>query len=99
MIRALALLLLAFTTPAVAGPLDTAARDYVRLTLEAGTHEEGYVDAYYGPPAWAAEAKAHPRSVPALRREVERGRRRCARSTRRGSHPTSGCGARSCSAS
>ncbi len=70
--RLLALLALLIATPAAAGPLDGAARDYVRLTLEAGTHEEGYVDAYYGPAKWAAAAKAHPRSVPALRREAER---------------------------
>jgi hypothetical protein len=39
---------------------------YVRLTLEAGTHESEYVDAYYGPPTLQAAAKANPRSLPEL---------------------------------
>ena len=46
--------------------LDVIARDYVALILEIGEHEEGYVDAYYGPPEWAAAAKANPRTVPQL---------------------------------
>ncbi|MFN3620303.1 hypothetical protein [Sphingorhabdus sp.] len=36
---------------------------YIRLTLEAGTHEAEYVDAYYGPPALQTAAKANPRSL------------------------------------
>jgi hypothetical protein len=36
----------------------------VRLTLEAGEREPGYVDAYYGPAEWATAAKAKPREVP-----------------------------------
>ena len=44
-----------------AGPardsLDAIARDYVQLQLEIGEKEEGYIDAYYGPPEWQAEAK------------------------------------------
>jgi hypothetical protein len=57
--------------PAAASPrradnLDAIARDYVRLVLEIGEHDEGYVDAYYGPPAWRAAAHAHPRTVPQL---------------------------------
>jgi hypothetical protein len=48
------------------GPLDAIARDYVRLTLEAGEREPEYVDSYYGPPEWAAAAKANPRSVTQL---------------------------------
>ena len=39
---------------------------YIRLTLEAGTHEAEYVDAYYGPPALQAAAKANPRSLALL---------------------------------
>ena len=46
--------------------LDAIAADYVRLTLEIGEREPGYVDAYYGPPEWAEAAKAAPRDVPAL---------------------------------
>ena len=43
---------------------------YIRLTLEAGTHEAEYVDAYYGPPALQDAAKASPRSLPALTDEA-----------------------------
>ena len=38
---------------------------YVRLALEIGTHEEGYIDAYYGPPEWKTKPRrirARPRS-------------------------------------
>jgi hypothetical protein len=47
--------------------LDAIAEEYVHLTLEAGEHEAGYVDAYYGPKEWAVQAKRSPRPVPALR--------------------------------
>ena len=65
-------LLGACATAPVAAPeatgdsLDAIARDYVALILEIGEHEEGYVDAYYGPPEWAAAAEANPRTVPQL---------------------------------
>ena len=39
---------------------------YIRLTLEAGSHEAEYVDAYYGPPALLSAAKANPRSLAEL---------------------------------
>jgi hypothetical protein len=38
--------------------LDAIARDYVKLSLTIGEKEEGYIDAYYGPPELQAEAKA-----------------------------------------
>ena len=47
--------------------LDSIAEAYVHLTLETGEHEPGYVDAYYGPAAWAEQAKAAKRSLPELR--------------------------------
>ncbi|MEO8366666.1 MAG: hypothetical protein ABI538_10710 [Pseudoxanthomonas sp.] len=47
--------------------LDNIAEAYVHLTLEIGEHEPGYVDAYYGPAAWAQQAKASTRSLPDLR--------------------------------
>src|ERR1700761_5880516 len=50
--------------------LDPIARDYVRLSLEAGEREPGYVDAYYGPADWAPRAKAHPRDVAQLRTDA-----------------------------
>lgn len=51
--------------------LDAIARDYVQLTLEIGEREPGYVDAYYGPPEWAAMAKANPRALAVLRAETD----------------------------
>ena len=38
--------------------LDAIAEDYVKLQLAIGEKEEGYIDAYYGPPEWQAEARA-----------------------------------------
>ena len=38
--------------------LDSIARDYVLLSLTIGEKEEGYIDAYYGPPELQATAKA-----------------------------------------
>ncbi len=55
-----------------AGTMDAIAEDYVRLILEYGTHEDGYVDAYYGPEAVRLAAEARPRSLSALAREAER---------------------------
>jgi hypothetical protein len=53
-----------------AGPardsLDSVARDYVKLQLAIGEKEEGYIDAYFGPPEWQAEAKLAPRPLPEL---------------------------------
>jgi hypothetical protein len=46
--------------------LDQIAEDYVHLTLEAGERQPGYVDAFYGPKAWAEAAKAKPRTVAQL---------------------------------
>lgn len=47
--------------------LNPLAEQYVRLSLEIGTHEEGYIDAYYGPPEWKTEAEAHPRTTAELK--------------------------------
>jgi hypothetical protein len=71
MISLLCLLGACATAPAAApdasgDSLDGIARDYVALILEIGEHEDGYVDAYYGPPEWAAAAEANPRTVPQL---------------------------------
>jgi hypothetical protein len=46
--------------------LDAVARDYVRLVLELGARDDGYVDAYYGPAAWRTAAQTDPRTVPQL---------------------------------
>ena len=68
--------LLGASPVAAKSPLDAIARDYVRLTLEAGAREPEYVDAYYGPPALKATAEAHPRTVAELRAAAETLRQR-----------------------
>ncbi|MBL8551099.1 MAG: hypothetical protein JNJ73_14020 [Hyphomonadaceae bacterium] len=63
----------ASTRPAPpAAKLDSIAHDYVRLVLEIGAHEEGYIDAYYGPPELKTAAEAHPRSLADLREAADR---------------------------
>ncbi|AZS22725.1 MULTISPECIES: hypothetical protein [unclassified Caulobacter] len=73
---ALAVALAVLGAPALASPgseaLDRVAVDFVRLTLEAGEREPGYVDAYYGPKDWQDAAKAAPRPVSVLRKEADR---------------------------
>ncbi|MEQ1818735.1 MAG: hypothetical protein ABL871_08995 [Terricaulis sp.] len=59
----LAALLLAACAPRAEPDLSPFAEAYVRLALEIGTHEEGYIDAYYGPPEWKDEASASPRTT------------------------------------
>lgn len=49
-----------------ANELTAIATDYVKLTLELGEQEAGYVDAYYGPAEWAEMAKAKPRDIEQL---------------------------------
>ncbi|HEX8062382.1 MAG TPA: hypothetical protein VF535_04125 [Allosphingosinicella sp.] len=46
--------------------LDSIARDYVKLQLAIGEKEEGYIDAYYGPPEWQAEARTNAGTPAAL---------------------------------
>ncbi|HKX89440.1 MAG TPA: hypothetical protein VJM13_09535 [Sphingopyxis sp.] len=53
-------------TAASAQALDEIASSYLRLSLEIGTHEPGYIDAYYGPPELQKAADAAPRDKPAL---------------------------------
>ena len=53
--------------PAAVAALDPIARDYVSLILEIGEHEDGYVDAYYGPEELKTAAEANPRSVEQLK--------------------------------
>ena len=48
--------------PAPRSALDRIAQDYVRLVLEIGERDEGYVDAYYGPAEWREAARANPRT-------------------------------------
>ncbi|HYD89327.1 MAG TPA: hypothetical protein VEA80_17745 [Vitreimonas sp.] len=61
-------LALAACAPRPAAPdLNPLAERYVRLALEIGAHEEGYIDAYYGPPEWKTEAESSPRSTAELK--------------------------------
>src|SRR3546814_7430507 len=60
--------------------LKEVAAAYLILTLEAGAHEQGYVDAYYGPPKLIADALTAPRGVPVLEAEARRLIARIARS-------------------
>lgn len=67
--RALICTLFLAALTACASPLTITniANDYVRIALEINKLEEGYVDAYIGPPEWKAEIDAAPvRSVEAL---------------------------------
>jgi membrane dipeptidase len=52
--------------PATAS-LDAVAERYVRLALSARRFDEAFVDAYFGPEAWDADAQADARSLDELR--------------------------------
>jgi hypothetical protein len=52
-------------------PMNRIAEAYVKLVLAAGQHDADYVDAYYGPPEWKAEAEAKKRPLPEIRTEAE----------------------------
>lgn len=57
--------------PAERDPLGAVAERYVKLVLAVGRHDPGFVDAYYGPPAWKAESeKGEPRPLPELLAEA-----------------------------
>lgn len=45
---------------------DDLAREYVTLVLALGEHDDGYVDAYYGPPEWQAAMRQTPPSLEAI---------------------------------
>ncbi len=51
--------------------IDDIAGEYVRLSLQLNTHDEGYVDAYYGDPSWQAEAEASPASIPVIQQRAD----------------------------
>jgi hypothetical protein len=51
--------------------MNRAAESYVKLVLAVGQHDADYVDAYYGPPEWRAEAEAHKRPLSEIRAEAE----------------------------
>jgi len=69
--RAIAMMLVAVAfaacVPRPEPDLNPLAERYVRLQLEIGTHEEGYIDAYYGPAEWKTEAESAPRPIADLK--------------------------------
>src|SRR5689334_14806767 len=71
-IAVLALMLAACAPPPPPAPsLNALAEQYVRLSLEMGTHEDGYIDAYYGPADWKTQAEAHPRTTAQLKTAMD----------------------------
>lgn len=48
---------------ALAQSVDVSAEKYVKIVLDLGQHDGGYVDAYYGPASWAAQSKAQANSI------------------------------------
>lgn len=63
-------LVLLMPAPVVAGDLDAAAEEYVKLVLALGQHDSGYVDAYYGPPEWATGAEEEGLSLARIRTQA-----------------------------
>nr|WP_305121256.1 hypothetical protein [Microbulbifer elongatus] len=59
-------------TPEADDALDALAEQYVRLVLTLGNHDKSYVDAYYGPAAWRAEAGEDRASPAELANRAER---------------------------
>ncbi len=67
-----ALTLIGCAPPAPPAPsLNALAEQYVRASLEMGAHEDGYIDAYYGPPQWKTQAEAHPRTTAQLKTAMD----------------------------
>ncbi|WP_395844695.1 hypothetical protein [Archangium violaceum] len=58
------------TPSKIPSPLDAAAEQYVKLVLCLGEHGESEVDAYYGPEAWAEEARAARVTLEEIRRRA-----------------------------
>lgn len=54
------------TAPQRGESFNSLAEEFVKLTLVLGEREAGYVDAYYGPPEWQAQAKLDRRPLPEL---------------------------------
>jgi hypothetical protein len=75
--RLAAVLLLAATSAMPAqtrqpSPMNTIAERYVKLVLALGQHDADYVDAFYGPPEWKAEAERQKTPLPDIRTSAER---------------------------
>jgi hypothetical protein len=50
--------------------MNTIAEQYVKLVLAVGRHDAAYVDAYYGPADWKAEAERGKRPLADIQREA-----------------------------
>lgn len=50
--------------------MSSIAERYVKLVLAVGQHDAAYVDAYYGPPEWKAEAERLKRTLAAIDTEA-----------------------------
>jgi hypothetical protein len=74
LLAALALATLPAPSPSSpeAAKLDAVARDFVTMSLEVENYDPGFVDAYYGPPAWQEAAKTKPRTAEQLKAEAAR---------------------------
>jgi hypothetical protein len=61
------------TVPPVDNPgaMNAIAEAYVKLALALGNHDADYVDAYYGPPEWKAEAKKTKRTLAEIRTDAD----------------------------
>ena len=51
--------------------MDEIARDYVHLVLALGEHDDGYVDAYYGPAEWRTEVQSNLPSLEAIAADAD----------------------------
>ncbi|HMB93920.1 MAG TPA: hypothetical protein VKP65_23930 [Rhodothermales bacterium] len=47
------------------------AESYAKLVLAVGQHDEGYVDAYYGPDVWQAEADSAKKTLAQIKQEAQ----------------------------
>jgi hypothetical protein len=55
---------------AAAGAMSAVAERYVHLVLALGQHDPDYVDAFYGPPEWKAQAEKEKKSLDAIGAEA-----------------------------
>ena len=53
-------------------PMNTIAERYVKLVLAVGQHDADYVDAYYGPPEWKADAELRKAPLRQIGTDAER---------------------------
>jgi hypothetical protein len=53
-------------------PMNTIAERYVKLVLAVGQHDADYVDAYYGPSEWKAEAERQKAPLAQIKSDAER---------------------------